>query len=526
MKLARASEMRNLDQLTTSQFGIPELLLMENAGLRVVDAVREFLDGNVVGRQIIILAGRGNNGGDGLVVARHLANAGAEVRLFIMTAPEEYHGDARVNYEIIKRMQLKYYLLREEKDLTALKIALRCTDIVVDAIYGTGFRGRLDGVEAMVITTVNGSGRPVLAVDIPSGLEADTGQVHGECIRASITVTFALPKVGQLLEPGAGYVGELRVADISIPQSLIDAHPIKRFVTTKNSCRQHLVPRRSDSHKGTYGHVLIVGGTEGFTGAVALAANGALRAGSGLVTAAVPGSVYQVVAAKLTEAMVYPLVETNGKTVSRNALTQIDALLGQATVLAVGPGMGQYPDAPAVLEELIKLSLVPIVIDADGLNALAEDPSMLEKRGGPVVLTPHPGEMGRLLNMSVAQIQADRLGIAERAARDWGVIIVLKGARTIVACPNGHTYVNPTGNPGMATGGSGDVLCGIIAGLIAQGLDPEAAAATGVYLHGAAGDAAFEEKGARALTAGDLMVYLPAVLKNLEHELVPGGGVW
>jgi hydroxyethylthiazole kinase-like uncharacterized protein yjeF len=526
VKLVKASEMRTLDQLATSQFGIPGLLLMENAGLKVVEAIREMLARTVAGKPVLILAGRGNNGGDGLVAARHLANAGADLKLFLLGAPEEYRGDAKVNFEIIKRMQLKYFLLREEKDLPALKIALRGAEVVVDAIYGTGFRGRLGNHEAAVVAAVNGSGRPVLAVDIPSGLEADTGQVRGECIRARLTVTFALPKVGQLLEPGAGYVGELRVVDISIPQSLIDAQPISRFVITGEMCRQHLRPRQPDSHKGTYGHVLVVGGSEGFTGAVVLAAQAALRSGAGLVTAAVPGSIYPIIAAKLTEAMVYPLAETGGKTVSPQALAPLGDLLGRATVLAVGPGMGRHPEGVDFLRQLLALSRIPVVIDADGLNLLAEDLTMLANRKAPVILTPHPGEMGRLLQQETAQFQADRPGAAARAARDWGVFVVLKGAKTIVASPEGRIYVNPTGNAGMATGGTGDVLCGIIAGLLAQGLEPEAAAAAGVYLHGAAGDAAFVKTGVRALVAGDLLDSLPAVLKHLEPESFPGGDVW
>jgi hydroxyethylthiazole kinase-like uncharacterized protein yjeF len=519
MKLASAAQVRELDQLATSQYGIPSLLLMENAGRQVAETAREMLSGTVSGKNVLILVGRGNNGGDGLVAARHLVNAGAEVKLFFLSAPEDYRGDARVNFEICKQMQLKQYFLREEKDLTALKIALRNTDLVLDAIYGTGFKGRVTGLPEKVIDVVNSSGLPLLAVDLPSGLEADTGAVSGECIQASVTVTFALPKIGLFLEPGVGYVGRLRVVDISIPGTLIETYPISRFVSTGLMCRQFLPPRRRDAHKGDFGHVLVVGGSEGLAGAVVLAARAALRSGCGLVTVAVPWSVYPIVAGQLTEAMVYPLAETDRKTISRDALEQIGELMARASVLALGPGMGRHPDGPELIRHLLQNSKVPVIIDADGLNALARDLSALDSRKTPVILTPHPGEMARLLGSSTAQVQADRLGLAEKAAADWGVTLVLKGANTIVACPDGRTYINPTGNPGMATAGSGDVLCGIIAGLAAQGIEPGAAAAVGVYLHGAAGDRALGDRGAQALIAGDLLDYLPAVLKGPENNL-------
>ncbi|MGB9920279.1 MAG: NAD(P)H-hydrate dehydratase [Moorellales bacterium] len=515
MKLVTAEEMGRLDRLTASQYGLPTLILMENAGLRVLEVIRSHFGGELRGRRILIFSGRGNNGGDGLVVGRHLLNAGSEVKVFLLARPEEVRGDAAVNLAVYQKMGGKLFPVLEEKDLQKVDVALLYADLAVDAIYGTGFRGAASGLAGRVIEMLGQSRVPVVAVDLPSGLEADTGRVNGPCIRATYTVTFGLPKLGLYLYPGAAYVGRLVVADIGIPKTLVASEPLNRELVTADWVRERLRPRAAWAHKGDYGHVLVVGGSPGLTGAVVMAAEGALRSGAGLVTAAVPAALHPVLEEKTLEVMTRPLpageVLEGGET-----LAVIEEFSRRCQVVALGPGLGRHPGTKSLVQQLLPRLRCPLVLDADGLNALVGHLEVLRELRVPAVLTPHPGEMARLLQTTSARVQEDRIGTAEGAAREWGVTVVLKGARTVVASPAGTTYVIPTGNPGMATGGSGDVLTGIIAGLIAQGMPAEEAAAAGAYLHGAAGDAAAKDRGQRALVAGDLLSYLPSVLREME----------
>lgn len=511
--------MGEIDRLASREYFIPSMVLMENAGLRVVESIRRYFGGTARGKRVLIFAGKGNNGGDGLVVARHLHNEGAEVKVFLLARPEELRGDPRTNLEIYQKMGGKVFPLLEHNHLQRADIALLYADLVVDAIFGTGFKGAALGIGGEVIDLINKAGKPVVAVDLPSGLEADTGRFHGPCIRATWTVTFALPKLGLVLEPGASVTGRLEVADIGIPRQLIESRGLKVHLVNAEWCRLYLKPREATAHKGTFGHVLVVGGSRGMTGAVALAAMGAVRAGAGLVTAAVPRSAQDIVAAQAKEIMTYGLPETAGGTLSREALPLILGLLGKCQVLAIGPGLSRDPSTTLLVRELLPQVRCPVVIDADALNALAEEPEWLyEPNKVEIVLTPHPGEMARLKGTTAAKIQENRLATATEAAREWQVVVLLKGARTLIACPTGEVYINPTGNPGMATGGSGDVLTGIVAGLVAQGLSTDVAAALGAYLHGAAGDYAMLVRGQRGLVAGDLLSFLPRVLRQLERE--------
>lgn len=518
MKVVTAEEMGNLDRLASSEYGVPSLLLMENAGLRVVEVIRQHFGGRLTGKRVLIFAGRGNNGGDGLVVGRHLLNAGAEVKVFLLARPEDLRGDAAVNLGIYQKMGGKLYPILEEKDLQRVDIALLYAEMAVDAIYGTGFKGAALGLAGEVIKMLGNTRVPVVAVDLPSGLEANTGRVHGPCVRATYTVTFALPKLGLYLYPGAAYVGRLVVADIGIPRALVAGQPLAREVVTQDWCAQRLLPRQPWGHKGDYGHVLVAGGSPGLTGAVVMAAEGALRSGAGLVTAAVPAAVHAVLEEKTLEVMTMALPCTEEGALATKALPALEEFGGRCQVVAIGPGLGRHPASQALVREYLVRARCPLVLDADGLNALVGQVHILKEAKVPVVLTPHPGEMARLLGTTAARVQEDRLGVAERAAQEWGVTVVLKGARTVVASPAGRTYLIPTGNPGMATGGSGDVLTGIIAGFLAQGVPAEEAAALGAYVHGAAGDAAAKARGQRALTAGDILAYLPQVLRELEGE--------
>ncbi|MCR4420508.1 MAG: NAD(P)H-hydrate dehydratase [Clostridia bacterium] len=515
MKLVTAEEMGRLDRLSSSEYGIPTLLLMENAGLRVLEVIRRHFSEHLRGRRVLIFAGKGNNGGDGLVVGRHLLNAGAEVKVFLLARPEEVRGDAAVNLAIYQKMGGKLFPLLEDKDLQRVDVSLLYAELAVDAIYGTGFRGAASGLAARVIEMLSQSRVPVAAVDLPSGLEADTGRVNGPCVSATYTVTFALPKLGLYLYPGAAHVGRVVVADIGIPQALVGAQPLNRELVTEEWVRERLRPRRPWSHKGDYGHVLVVGGSPGLTGAVVMAAEGALRSGAGLVTAAVPAALHSVLEEKTLEVMTLPL--PGGEVLQGSeALAAVEEFSRRCQAVALGPGLGRHPGTQSLVRQLLPRLRCPLVLDADGLNALAGHLGVLREVRVPAVLTPHPGEMARLLETSSARVQEDRIGTAERAARDWGVTVVLKGARTVVASPSGATYLIATGNPGMATGGSGDVLTGIISGFLAQGMPAEEAAAAAAHLHGAAGDAALAERGQRALTAGDLLAYLPRVLKQTE----------
>jgi len=533
VRLVTAEEMREIDRTAIKTYNIPGLLLMENAGRAVCEAVGDLL-GTLKGKAVFVLAGKGNNGGDGFVAARHLLNRGAHVRVMLATEPDEVTGDARVNLDIWLRLGQKIYFLGDRNALQVLQLGLMQADAVVDALYGTGFRGAIRDRLARVVETVNQSGRPVVAVDIPSGVEADTGKVHGPAIRAARTVTFGLPKLGLILEPGASYAGEVTVADISLPRVLLDGG--RRFLLTRELVASWLPARAPQAHKGNFGHVLIVGGSRGMVGAACMAATAALRVGAGLVTVAVPRSLQDVAATKITEAMTLGLPETAEGYLSRNARDEIMRFLKRATVLALGPGLGTHPETVALVGEILPEVRVPCVVDADGLNALAaamHGETRRESAAGPdaiplpapveapLILTPHPGEMARLLGTTTGEVQDDRLGVAERGARAWNCVLVLKGARTIVAAPDGTTYVNPTGNPGMATGGSGDVLTGAVAGLLAQGLEPARAAAAAVYLHGRAGDLAAEAKGQPGLIAGDILERLPEAIKE---TICPGGG--
>ena len=515
MKIVSAEEMRVIDRRASEEFGVASLILMENAGIRVVEAAETLL-ADKDGSRVVVAAGKGNNGGDGLVVARHLLNSGAEVDVFLLGNPEEMTPDTRINYEILQKMEARLFHLHDEEGLNRLAMAALSADLIIDAIYGISFRGRLNDFDRQVVSILNRCQKPIIAVDIPSGVEADTGRVLGEAVRAAWTVTLALPKLGLLVEPGCSYAGKVTVADISIPSQLLTGRGLKTNLLTEDMIKGFFPPRPRESHKGTYGHALIIGGSLGMTGAVMLSSAAALSTGAGLVTAAVPESLQPVVEGGLAEVMTVPLPETRQKSIALEALPVIENLLGRSSVCAIGPGMSRYPEAKAIIRFVLERSGVPVVIDADGLNALSEDMGVLQNRQIPIVLTPHPGEMARLLGTAVEQLPSRRLETAREAASKWGVTVVLKGSRTVVAEPSGETYLNITGNPGMATAGSGDVLTGIITGLIAQGIRPNTAAAIGTYLHGRAGDLAKESRGERGMVAGDMVRTLPEVMRGYE----------
>lgn len=516
MKILSAQEMRNIDSQAIRDYGMPSILLMENAGVKTAEVIKGLLP-QPENKRVVIIVGKGNNGGDGIVVARHLLNWGVDVDTFLTADIPDLTGDSHTNYQILQKMSERIFPLKEEKDLQFFRQSLMSSDLVVDALYGIGFKGRFGEFESRIVKMVNGTGLPVVAVDIPSGVDADTGRVRGEAIRATNTVTFALPKLGLVLQPGKEFVGQLTVADITIPQALLTDNKLKTDLIDEDFIRPLINKRPAESHKGTYGHALVIGGSLGLTGAVMMTSNAALRCGAGLVTTAVPESLLDIVEGGFLEVMSLPLAQTDQGTIALEALPAIGNLLGTVSVCAIGPGMSGAKEVNAIVRFVLEESGVPVVIDADGINAIRGDIAVLKDRQIPVVLTPHPGEMARLTGMKISVIQANRIKIARDFAQEWGVTLVLKGNNTVIATKSGELYANTTGNPGMATAGSGDVLCGIITGLIAQGIKPQSAAVAGVFIHGLAGDQAAENKGQRGLIAGDLIDKLPEVLKYFEE---------
>ncbi|MDR1159690.1 MAG: NAD(P)H-hydrate dehydratase [Syntrophomonadaceae bacterium] len=519
MRIPTVAQMQNIDKNASREYDIPGIILMENAGLKVVEVIKEILPA-LSNKRIVVLAGKGNNGGDGFVIARHLHNHGAKVVTFLLGDPESLPKDAKRNYTILNKIKAQIWLLSNEHNLDKLQLALLKADLVVDAIYGIGFKGAVREFEAKVIKAVNKSKIPVVAVDVPSGVETDSGSVIGEAIKATQTVTFALPKLGLLVEPGSEYAGRLTIADISIPTDLLVDENIKTNLLTEKLVQTFIKTRPREVYKGSFGHLLAIGGSMGMSGAITMTAQAALKIGAGVITAAVPEAVAGIVAGHSPEIMTLPLPQTSDAQISTAAVPQLINFLSKATVCTIGPGMGRYPEAYDIVSLILKESDLPVVIDADALNALKDDISMVTNRSAPVVLTPHPGEFSTLTGLSTTRIQSDRIGTAREFAQKWGVILVLKGNKTIIALPSGEAFMNLTGNPGMATAGSGDVLTGIIGGLIAQNLEVSSAALVGVYVHGAAGDLGVLSQGQRGLVAGDLIKYLPQVIKVFETELL------
>ena len=514
MKIVTAQQMRELDRKAIQERGIPGLTLMENAGRAVAEAAAR-LTRNSNDRPIVILCGRGNNGGDGFVAARHLRELGRRVQVFLAAAREDVGGDAEAN---LRRLEEGGIEVTESDDPHPVVSSFCAAGLVVDALLGTGLSGKVRGLPGQLIEAVNACGRPVLAVDVPSGLDADTGEPLGLAVRAAETVTMGLPKIGLFLYPGMDYVGRLTVADIGFPPDLVNDSPSLANLMEPEWVRMLLPRRRQSSHKGSFGRVLVIAGSEGMTGAAYLCAQGALRVGAGLVTVGCPASVNDILEVKLTEAMTFPLPETYSRTLDTRALALILELAEEASVVAIGPGLSREPETAVLVRRLAARVEKPMVIDADGINALADAAMILEGDHAPVVLTPHPGEMARLMGIATEKVQARRAYFAEAAAKRFRSAIVLKGARSIVAERGRPLTVNPTGNPGMASGGTGDVLTGMVAGLIAQGLLPFEAAAAATYLHGLAGDIAADRVGEASMVANDLLEALPAAIRGVENR--------
>ncbi len=508
LPIVTAGQMRNIDKRAIEGMGIPGLDLMEAAGHGVAEHIRDDLLGSEVeGVTVAVICGRGNNGGDGFVCGRYLAEWGANVGYFLLGETARLKGDALANYERLSDKKAVVEILTEN-DLPAFSEY----DILVDAIFGTGFKHKIEGVAADVVRAINDVGKPVVAVDIASGLIADTGQVEGDVISAEMTVTFGCAKIGHYLYPGRGLTGVLKTVDIGFPPRAIEDDNIDLFLISDKYVNATLPERAPDAHKGSCGKVFILAGSKGMTGAAALAGNAAVRSGAGLVYVGCPESLNDILEIKLTEALTRPLPEVGKKrTLARRALGEVMKYIADVDALAVGPGVSQHFETQDLIRRVINRRDKPTVLDADGINAFAKDNTILKENSAPLVITPHVGELSCIVDAPIDEIIADRKTWAQKAAKMFNCVCLLKGAPTFVADPDGTVCLNPTGNAGMASGGTGDVLTGIIVALLGQGLSPTDAACCGAYLHGMAGDLAADELGQTSMAAGDMVDTLPEV---------------
>jgi hydroxyethylthiazole kinase-like uncharacterized protein yjeF len=506
--------MREADRRTIDDVGIPSIVLMENAGRQVVAAMESAFEA-LASMHVAVLCGRGNNGGDGFVVARTLLEREIDVAVYLLASSADVRGDARVNLEALRNLGVDVV---EIGDAGAWELHGRdvlAADLIVDALVGTGLGAPLAGLYESVIADINTSPRPVVSIDLPSGLSADDHAVGGPAIDASLTVTLGAPKLPLVLPPAEALTGTLVIADIGIPLSVIDEIDGPWVeILTKEAMRQLVHPRAQDSHKGDYGRVLVVAGSPGRTGAAILAGLAALRSGAGLVTVAAPAGSIPIVAAGAAEYMTLALPEDEDGFVTPEALERVVEF--NADVVAVGPGLGRGAGVRAFVQSLVERCGVPLVLDADAILAFAGEPDRLVGRDGTdLIITPHPGEMAALVGLSPADVQTHRLAVARDFAATHRLHVVLKGYRTIVATPEGRSFINLTGNPGMATAGSGDVLTGAIAAWAGQLLDAEAACKLAVYVHGLAGDLAEADEGEVGMIAGDILSRLGDAVEEL-----------
>src|SRR5579872_2850762 len=514
MKIVSAEEMRAIDRSTIERFGVPSLTLMENAGAAVADFVlKQYPDA----KRITVICGKGNNGGDGFVTARHLYEQGRRVQLLLLAKPEDLPGDAAAMFKKLPKPAIS---ATSADELQSERVrSLFDADLYIDAVLGTGFRPPVTGLYAGAIEALNETSAPVIAVDIPSGADADaTSPQTGTIVRASAIVTFTAPRPAHIFSLLTS--GPTIVAPIGSPDEAIVSNLHLNVITPPDLSRL-VGPRPAESNKGNYGHVLVIGGSLGKAGAAAMAGISALRSGAGLATVATAKSALPTVASFHPELMTEPLPETNAGTISAAALAQIEELSKGKTVLAIGPGISRNPETSELVRALVAKTRTAVVLDADGLNAFENRADELNGAGKTLVITPHPGEMARLARMSIPDVQKDRLGVARKFAREHELIVVLKGHRTLVVHPDGEAWVNTTGNPGMSTGGTGDILTGMVAGMIAQHADNKdvfLATCAAVHLHGLAGDVMRETLGEHSLIATDLLTGLPEAFRRMQRK--------
>lgn len=525
MRLFTEGEIRYLEADCMKALGPEDPTLMTRAGRALGEKCLEIGPGLDTPMKVLVVCGKGGNGGDGLVAAGFLQEKGHSVTVFLMSAVEALRGECTRHYQALFNRGGRILPLVTPEDLAFFKTEMKTHDLLVDAIFGIGFKGEMKAFDEAVIRIVNGFEGRILSADIPSGIGADTGRVGGTAVRADFTLTFGFAKVGLFLEPGKSHVGELSVFDLGLKPEKDKKGEVLEVITPQ-WCVRALPQRSPVAHKGDFGHVLVIGGQRGMPGAVVMAAEAALLSGAGLVSIAAPEGLHDIIAMKLTEVMQHPLPQAQGGHVNPVAVKEVLVALQKATVVALGPGMGTASETVAFVKLILPQIKVPLVVDADGLNCISEilkeEENFFSRLKMPLVVTPHPGELSRLTGLSVEDLESHRVANARTYAKAWGVTLVSKGAATLVA-EGERVHLNPTGNSGMATGGSGDVLTGIISGLLAQGMAPFEAASLAVYLHGRAGDLALLDKGSYSLRAGDLLAYLPKAFCSLKNpEEIPG----
>jgi hydroxyethylthiazole kinase-like uncharacterized protein yjeF len=510
MRVVTTAEMKEIDAWATSKLGIPDIVLMENAGRGCVDVLEKYYEPNRL--KVLVICGKGNNGGDGFVAARHLHNRGAMVRIALLCRAAELRGAALGNYRLAHSSHLEIVQIARFKDLMDVYHSFH-PDVIIDAIFGTGFSGVPKGIYHRAIELINDAEAFVLSIDIPSGVNGNDGQFKKTCVIADATASMCLPKRGNHLFPGREFGGELHCVDIGIPYSLIN-NGFPR-VTEYDDILTWMPYRPPDGNKGTFGQILVVAGAKGFSGAAAMAAQSALRVGAGLVRLAAPRGIIDSLEAKLLEVVKIPLEQTETQSIGPDALETLKPFLSASGVIVIGPGITTHPGTARFLHKTLLQITSACIIDADAINIIAQDSSILNKVKAPVILTPHPGELARLIKTTPQTINQNRIETAIECAKKFGCVLVLKGAPTVIADQNGHTYINPTGNSGLATAGSGDVLVGMISGFLAQKQSPLQAAVTGVFIHGLCADLAMEDSNEYALTAADLIDTTPQAINYL-----------
>jgi hydroxyethylthiazole kinase-like uncharacterized protein yjeF len=504
MKVSRVAEMRNLDRRSMDDFGITQEMLMENAGEAAYFVILD--EFGVKGKKFVIFCGMGNNGGDGFVVARKIHSTGGEVRVFFLGERGKLEGAAKKNFDIISRMPIE---VSDVQSIEQMKEATSDCDAIVDAIFGTGLSREVTGIYEDAIQLINESKKKVFSIDIPSGVNGDTGQVMGSAVRSSYTITYGLPKIGNMLYPGFGLCGKLYVSHISFPPSLYNTDSIKVQINDLVELPQ----RDKDTHKGSYGRALFIAGSSNYLGAPYFSALSFLKAGGGLSYLATPKSISPFLASKGSEIVFIPQRETSSGSLARESMDELVEFSKGVNIVIMGPGLSLNEETQELVRELARRIETPLLIDGDGITAVAREVKLIGERKAETILTPHSGEMSRLSKMEVDEVNKDKINVLQKTASELNAVIVLKGAHSLIGYPDETVYINTSGNPGMATAGSGDALTGAIAAIYGLGLPLRDAVRMGVFMHGLSGDLAAKEKGEDGITAQDILDYLPNALR-------------
>ena len=513
MKILNQEEMRSLEKIAIDDYQMTSRLLMENAGRSIFDYIRS-IDQNF--SKVIILCGLGNNGGDGFVLARQLYNKGIPFELFIIGDGEKIKGDAQLNLNILKKLDIDINTIEDKYKIRSLEQIIDKNDLIIDAILGIGIKGPVRELAKEVIEVINSLHNLVISVDLPSGVDSDTATIGNIAVEADATIALGLPKFGNILFPGANFNGNLVVGDVGISAKIADAIKSETYIITEKLIKNYIPKRMADSHKGTYGKASVIAGSRGLSGAAILTCLAALNAGVGVIELFIPESIDLIISTKVVEIITRPLKESQNGIMDLSSISGILEGIEKSDVVAIGPGCGNSNELFELVKRVINAYEKPVVIDADGLNALSKNIEILKESKSEIVLTPHLGEMSRLIKRPIEEIKKDKINIVKEFSKEYNVILVLKGARTVIGLPNGKIYINVNGNSGMSTAGSGDILTGIIASLIAQGLDPKKAALLGVFIHGYSGDLVANEKGEYGMLAEDIVKSIGRAFKELK----------